>query len=90
MNACQQIPLPFRPCSVYDGDLYLEWVEETGNASRRLRDVASAAANGSEENKHILDYFRAQLDLFAKMCFYRQYLGISKVKEQLPIHLVLR
>ena len=70
--------------------MVLEWTKDSEVASRKLNEVAMAAASGSEEDKQILDYFRAQLDLFSKMCFYRQYLGIAKVKDQLPIYLVLR
>ena len=69
----------------------LEWSDDGGFHSRELRDIAMVAddEHDSYEAK-VLHYFRAQLDLFSKMCFYRQYLGISKVKEHLPIHIVLQ
>ena len=70
--------------------MILEWTKESETVFRKLNEVAVGAASGIEDDKQILDYFRAQLDLFSKMCFYRQYLGITKVKEQLSIHLVLR
>ena len=71
-------------CSVprRTGDVMLEWWDESGkHCSEPLREIKDGP---------VIKYFNAQLQLFAQMCFYRQYLGISRVKEQLPIHVVLR
>lgn len=57
---------------------------------RPLELIAESAAHGNTSDIKILEYFRAQLDLFAQMCFNRQYLGINEVKKQLPITIVLR
>lgn len=68
----------------------LEWNDNGVMCSKSLQDIAAAASQRSEPDQQTLDYFQAQLDLFSKMCFYRQYLGINRVKELLPIHIVLR
>ena len=57
--------------------------------SRSQRELAEKAKEDHREQRN-LDYFRAQLELFSKMCLGRQYLAILKVKEQLPIDVVLR
>ena len=48
------------------------------------------AKNKNAKDQKNLEYFRAQLELFSKMCLGRQYLAIPTVKEQLPINVVLR
>lgn len=53
-------------------------------------ELAKGAAAGNVEDKKNLEYFTAQLKLFCNMCFNRQYLAIPKIKEQLPIDVVLR
>lgn len=73
-----------------DREIVLTWTDDSGSDDMSLQDIASYAANGDEKYRKILEYFRAQLDLFSKMFFYRQYLGISEIKKQLPIHLVLK
>ena len=57
--------------------------------SRSQRELAESAKENHSDQRN-LDYFRAQLELFSKMCLGRQYLAILKVKEQLPIDVVLR
>ena len=57
--------------------------------SHSQRELAEKAKEDHREQRN-LDYFRAQLELFSKMCLGRQYLAILKVKEQLPIDVVLR
>lgn len=68
----------------------LEWTDDEGTYNRPLEEIATSAAQGNSKDCKVLDYFRAQLDLFAKMCFNRQYLGINEIKKHLPIKLVLR
>ena len=63
----------------------LEWTDDNGNYSRQLEDIAVSAADGNFK-----EYFQAQLDLFAKMCLNRQYLGINEIEKRLPIKLVLK
>ena len=66
-----------------NGDVFLEWYNDSNTLqSRKLRDI--------EEDSPQIKYFNAQLELFAKMCYYRQYLGSNKIKEQLPINVVLQ
>ena len=72
-------------CSVprRNGDVYLEWYDDTSTLqSKKLREM--------DEDGPQIKYFSAQLELFAKMCYYRQYLGSNKIKEQLPINVVLQ
>ena len=68
----------------------LEWTDDNGNYSRQLEEIAMSAADGNFKDHNVLEYFQAQLDLFAKMCLNRQYLGINEIKKRLPIKLVLR
>ena len=57
--------------------------------SRSQRELAEKAKEDYRDQRS-LDYFRAQLELFSKMCLGRQYLAILKIKEQLPIDVVLK
>lgn len=68
----------------------LEWTDDVDTHNRSLEEIAESAAHGNASDRKVLDYFRAQLDLFAKMCLNRQYLGINEIKKQIPIRLVLR
>lgn len=74
--------------SMSEGEVVLHWAEDSNSVSMSLRELASRATGSSEDKKN-LEYFRAQLELFSKMCFGRQYLAILKVKEQLPVDVVL-
>ena len=64
-------------------------MEDGKNHKKSQRELAEGARTNQRDLKN-LEYFRAQLELFSKMCLGRQYLAILKVKEQLPIDLVLR
>ena len=72
-----------------DDEVILHWTEDGTMHSRSQRELAEKAKEDHREQRN-LDYFRAQLELFSKMCLGRQYLAILKVKEQLPIDVVLR
>ena len=72
-----------------DDEVIIHWTEDGTNYSRSQRELAESAKEDPKDQKN-LDYFRAQLELFSKMCFGRQYLAILRVKEQLPIDVVLR
>ena len=56
---------------------------------RSLKELADGAKK-NQKDMESLDYFKAQLELFAKMCLGRQHLAIAKVKLQLPIDVVLK
>ena len=74
-----------------EGDeVVLHWTEDGCQHSKSQRELARGALNGDRQDQKNLEYFRAQLDLFSNMCLGRQYLAILKVKEQLPIDVVLR
>ena len=49
----------------------LQWSDDN---SRPLREVSASAAKGDKQDIKVIEYFRAQLVLFSRMCFY---LGIS-------------
>ena len=70
--------------------MILHWTEDGSQHSKSQCELAKGALNGDEQDQKNLEYFRAQLDLFSNMCLGRHYLAISKVKEQLPIDVVLR
>lgn len=77
------------PLSVEDDEVILHWTEDGKNLKKSQRELAEGAKINQKDMKN-LEYFRAQLELFAKMCLGRQYLAILKVKEQLPIDVVLK
>ncbi len=81
-----EITITFLPCSVSEEEVILHW-QDGSPVSKSLQELACGADN-SDDRKN-LEYFQAQLELFSKMCFGRQYLAILKVKEQLPVHVVL-
>ena len=58
--------------------------------SKSQQELAMGALAGNAEDLKNLEYFTAQLQLFCNMCYNRQYLAILKIKEQLPIEVVLR
>ena len=58
--------------------------------SKSQKELAEGAEKGVVEDIKNLEYFTAQLQLFCNMCFNRQYLAILKIKEQLPIDIVLQ
>ena len=71
-------------------EIVLHWTE-TGKAhSKTQMELANGAKAGNNGDKKNLDYFTAQLQLFCNMCFNRQYLAILKIKEMLPIDIVLQ
>ena len=70
--------------------MVLHWTEDGTQHSKSQRELATGALHNDPQDLKNLEYFHAQLDLFAKMCLGRQYLAILKVKEQLPIDVVLR
>lgn len=76
--------------SLEANEVVLHWMDGGTTHSKSQRDLARGAEAGDAKDTKNLEYFRAQLDLFAKMCFSRQYLAILKVKDQLPIDVVLR
>ena len=78
------------PCSVEGEEIILHWTEMGVAHSKSQRELAEGVKAGNTEDIKNLDYFTAQLQLFCNMCFNRQYLAILKIKDQLPINIVLR
>ena len=76
--------------SVDSDEVILHWTEEGVNHSKSQNKLAEGAKSRKTDDVKNLEYFQAQLELFAKMCHGRQYLAIKRVKEQLPIEVVLR
>ena len=82
---------PMYSCSVDERDeVVVHWTEDGSQHSKSLNELARGALNGDQQDQNNLEYFHAQLDLFSNMCLERQYLAILKVKERLPIDVVLR
>ena len=77
-------------CSVEDDEIMLHWTELGVAHSKSQMELANGAKAGNHDDMKNLDYFTAQLQLFCNMCFNRQYLAIPKIKEQLPIDIVLQ
>ena len=68
----------------------LHWTVDGQSRSKSQGALANGARRRIPDDMKNLDYFQSQLELFAKMCHGRQYLAIKRVKEQLPIDVVLR
>ena len=82
---------PMYSCRVDERDeVVVQWTEDGSQYSKSLNELARGALNGDKQDQNNLEYFHAQLDLFSNMCLERQYLAILKVKEWLPINVVLR
>ena len=77
-------------CSVESGEIILHWTEMGVAHSKSQMELADGSKAGNEEDTKNLEYFTAQLQLFCNMCFNRQYLAILKIKEMLPIDIVLQ
>ncbi|XP_018115017.1 inositol 1,4,5-trisphosphate receptor type 1 S homeolog isoform X6 [Xenopus laevis] len=58
--------------------------------SRSVRELAQDAKEGQKEDQDVLNYYRYQLNLFARMCLDRQYLAINEISGQLDVDLILR
>jgi inositol 1,4,5-triphosphate receptor type 1 len=76
--------------SVENGEIALHWTEMGVAHSKSQMQLADGAKAGNGDDTKNLDYFTAQLQLFCNMCFNRQYLAILKIKEMLPIDVVLQ
>ncbi len=76
--------------SVEGDEVMLHWTEEGKCRSKSQKSLANGAGRKIPDDLKNLDYFQSQLELFSKMCHGRQYLAIKRVKEQLPIDVVLR
>ncbi len=81
---------PTHACSVEGDEVMLHWTEGGQCRSKSQGALAHGAGRKIPDDIKNLDYFQSQLELFSKMCHGRQYLAIKRVKEQLPIDVVLR
>ncbi|XP_056316205.1 inositol 1,4,5-trisphosphate receptor type 1 [Danio aesculapii] len=72
-------------------EVWLFWKDSRGEVkSKSIRELAQDAKDGHTEDQEVINYYRYQLNLFARMCLDRQYLAINKISAQLDVDLILR
>ncbi|KAA0713050.1 Inositol 1,4,5-trisphosphate receptor type 1 IP3 receptor isoform 1 [Triplophysa tibetana] len=72
-------------------EVWLFWKDSRGEVkSKSIRELAQDAKDGLKEDHEVINYYRYQLNLFARMCLDRQYLAINKISAQLDVDLILR
>ncbi|KAK7144954.1 hypothetical protein R3I94_011140 [Phoxinus phoxinus] len=72
-------------------EVWLFWKDGRGEVkSKSIRELAQDAKEGHTEDHEVVNYYRYQLNLFARMCLDRQYLAINKISAQLDVDLILR
>ncbi|XP_051562764.1 inositol 1,4,5-trisphosphate receptor type 1 isoform X1 [Myxocyprinus asiaticus] len=72
-------------------EVWLFWKDSRGELkSKSIRELAQDAKEGHTEDQEVINYYRYQLNLFARMCLDRQYLAINKISAQLDVDLILR
>nr|XP_055069709.1 inositol 1,4,5-trisphosphate receptor type 1 isoform X3 [Misgurnus anguillicaudatus] len=72
-------------------EVWLFWKDSRGDGkSKSIRELAQDAKEGQKEDYEVINYYRYQLNLFARMCLDRQYLAINKISAQLDVDLILR
>uniref|UniRef100_A0AAY4CUS0 Inositol 1,4,5-trisphosphate receptor n=1 Tax=Denticeps clupeoides TaxID=299321 RepID=A0AAY4CUS0_9TELE len=72
-------------------EVWLFWKDSSGEVkSKSIRELAQDAKEGQREDHEVVNYYRYQLNLFARMCLDRQYLAINKISGQLDVDLILR
>ncbi|TRY54966.1 hypothetical protein DNTS_020726 [Danionella cerebrum] len=72
-------------------EVWLFWKDSRGEVkSKSIRELAQDAKDGHAEDQEVINYYRYQLNLFARMCLDRQYLAINKISAQLDVDLILR
>ncbi|XP_059416055.1 inositol 1,4,5-trisphosphate receptor type 1-like isoform X2 [Carassius carassius] len=72
-------------------EVWLFWKDSRGEMkSKSIRELAQDAKDGHTEDQEVINYYRYQLNLFARMCLDRQYLAINKISAQLDVDLILR
>ncbi|XP_069048844.1 inositol 1,4,5-trisphosphate-gated calcium channel ITPR2 isoform X2 [Lepisosteus oculatus] len=76
---------------VDDEEVWLYWIDSHKEPhGKSIRHMAQDAKENSKTDKDNIQYYRYQLNLFAKMCLDRQYLAIDQISSQLPVDLILR
>jgi hypothetical protein len=76
--------------SLQEEEFRLQWFTSGKPKMCSLKELAKGAESGKKEDMRSLEYFKCQLQLFANMCYGRQYLAIPKVRQQLPKEVVLK
>ncbi|XP_017949173.1 inositol 1,4,5-trisphosphate receptor type 1 isoform X4 [Xenopus tropicalis] len=72
-------------------EVWLFWRDSNKEIrSKSVRELAQDAKEGQKEDQDVLNYYRYQLNLFARMCLDRQYLAINEISGQLDVDLILR
>ncbi|XP_053575682.1 inositol 1,4,5-trisphosphate receptor type 2 [Bombina bombina] len=83
-------------CSVLTDDIdeeevWLYWIDSNKEPhGKAIRHLAQEAKEGTKADLEVINYYRYQLNLFARMCLDRQYLAINQISTQLSVDLILR
>ncbi|XP_056373589.1 inositol 1,4,5-trisphosphate receptor type 2 isoform X2 [Hyla sarda] len=83
-------------CSVLSDDIdeeevWLYWIDSNKEPhGKSIRHLAQEAKEGTKMDLEVLNFYRYQLNLFARMCLDRQYLAINQISTQLSVDLILR
>ncbi|XP_068133693.1 inositol 1,4,5-trisphosphate-gated calcium channel ITPR2 isoform X1 [Hyperolius riggenbachi] len=83
-------------CTVLTDDIdeeevWLYWIDSNKEPhGKAIRHLAQEAKEGTKADLEVLNYYRYQLNLFARMCLDRQYLAINQISTQLNVDLILR
>ncbi|XP_073423539.1 inositol 1,4,5-trisphosphate-gated calcium channel ITPR2 isoform X2 [Dendrobates tinctorius] len=72
-------------------EVWLYWIDSNKEPhGKAIRHLAQEAKEGTKVDLEVLNYYRYQLNLFARMCLDRQYLAINQISTQLSVDLILR
>ncbi|KAM4675653.1 inositol 1,4,5-trisphosphate-gated calcium channel ITPR2 [Discoglossus pictus] len=83
-------------CSILTDDIdeeevWLYWIDSNKEPhGKAIRHLAQEAKEGTKADLEVINYYRYQLNLFARMCLDRQYLAINQISTQLSVDLILR
>ncbi|XP_075458961.1 inositol 1,4,5-trisphosphate-gated calcium channel ITPR2 isoform X3 [Ascaphus truei] len=79
------------PDDMEEEEVWLYWIDSHKEPhGKAIRHLAQEAKEGTKADLEVLNYYRYQLNLFARMCLDRQYLAIYQICKELTVDLILR